>query len=309
MSQQGPTAGPSIDPSLQTVARFLPYRRGLFARHLRLVRSGTTIAGKVAALRDARVIQVSATASVRLHRPNSPDGVSPAVLWIHGGGYVSGSAAIGDRAVRKIAEDVGALVASVEYRLAPEHRFPAALDDCYAALEWLAVRDDIDHRRILVVGKSAGGGLAAALTLRCVDAGLVDLAGQVLMYPMLDDRTVQRTTAAGARGWTPEDNEFGWRSYLNCEPGADRVSSYAAPARRMTSRVSRRPGSALAPPTFFMTKMWTTPTVCAKRTCRRSWRLFLARSTASMSSGLVLTRTTIHHEQTSRDSSITRDLG
>lgn len=232
MSQQGPTAGPSIDPSLQTVARFLPYRRGLFARHLRLVRSGTTIAGKVAALRDARVIQVSATASVRLHRPNSPDGVSPAVLWIHGGGYVSGSAAIGDRAVRKIAEDVGALVASVEYRLAPEHRFPAALDDCYAALEWLAVRDDIDHRRILVVGKSAGGGLAAALTLRCVDAGLVDLAGQVLMYPMLDDRTVQRTTAAGARGWTPEDNEFGWRSYLNCEPGADGVSSYAAPARR-----------------------------------------------------------------------------
>ncbi len=232
MSQQGPTAGPSIDPALQTVARFLPYRKGLFRRHLRLVRIGTTIAGKVAALPDARVIAVSATASVRLHRPNSLGGVSPAVLWIHGGGYVSGSAAIGDRAVRKIAEDVGALVASVEYRLAPERPFPAALDDCYAALEWLAARDDIDHRRIVVVGKSAGGGLAAALALRCVDAGLVDLAGQVLMYPMLDDRTVRRTTAAGARGWTPEDNEFGWRSYLNCEPGADGVSAYAAPARR-----------------------------------------------------------------------------
>jgi acetyl esterase/lipase len=232
MSQQGPTAGPSIDPALQTVARFLPYRKGLFARHLRLVRIGTTIAEKVAALRDTRVIAVSATASVRLHRPNNPSGASPAVLWIHGGGYVSGSAAIGDRAVRKMAEDVGALVASVEYRLAPEHPFPAALDDCYAALEWLATRDDIDHRRILVAGKSAGGGLAAALTLRCVDAGLVDLAGQVLMYPMLDDRTARRTTAAGARGWTPEDNEFGWRSYLNCEPGADDVSAYAAPARR-----------------------------------------------------------------------------
>ena len=232
MSQQGPPAGPSIHPSLQKVARFLPYRRGIFTRHLRLVRIGTTIAEKVAAVRDTRVTAVSATASVRLHRPSSPSEVLPAVLWIHGGGYVAGSAAIGDRAVRKMAEDVGALVASVEYRLAPEHPYPAALDDCYAALEWLAARNDIDHTRIVVAGKSAGGGLAAALTLRCVDAGLVDLAGQVLMYPMLDDRTVRRTTAAGARGWTPEDNEFGWRSYLNCDPGAHGVSAYAAPARR-----------------------------------------------------------------------------
>jgi acetyl esterase/lipase len=169
---------------------------------------------------------------VRLHRPRDLSDKPPAVLWIHGGGYVSGLAAMDDRAARKAAENIGALVASVEYRLAPEHPYPAALDDCFAALQWLTAREDIDSRRIVVVGVSAGGGLAAALTLRWLDAGLVDLAGQVLVYPMLDDRTVQRSTATGSRGWPPEDNAFGWRSYLGCAPGAQGVSAYAAPARR-----------------------------------------------------------------------------
>lgn len=154
------------------------------------------------------------------------------MLWIHGGGYVAGSADMNDRAVRKMAAHLGALAASVEYRLAPEHPYPAALDDCYAALQWLAARDDIDRRRILIAGKSGGGGLGAALTLRHMDAGLVGLAGQILIYPMLDDRTVRRSTATAARGWTPQDNSFGWRSYLGREPGTGDVSAYAAPARR-----------------------------------------------------------------------------
>ena len=130
-----------------------------------------------------------------------------------------------------MADTLGAVVASVDYRLAPEHPYPAALDDCYAALEWLVAQQEIDSRRIVVFGISAGGGLAAAVTLRCVDAGLVDLAGQVLQYPMLDDRTVLRSSS-GALGWTPEDNRFGWRSYLATEPGADSIDAYAAPGRR-----------------------------------------------------------------------------
>jgi acetyl esterase/lipase len=121
---------------------------------------------------------VSATASMRVHRPRGLSDRPPALLWIHGGGYVAGSAAMNDRAVRKMAAHLGALAASVEYRLAPEHPYPAALDDCYAALQWLAARDDVDRRRILIAGKSGGGGLAAALTLRHMDAGLVGLAGQ-----------------------------------------------------------------------------------------------------------------------------------
>jgi acetyl esterase/lipase len=217
---------------LRTAARFLPYRRGLFARHLRLMRTGMAVMGRIAALRDVGVVHVSATASVRVHRLRGLSKTPPALLWIHGGGYVAGSAAVNDRAVRRMAAHLGALAVSVEYRLAPEHPYPAALDDCCAALQWLAARDDVDRRRILVVGKSAGGGLAAAVSLRCVDAGLVDLAGQILIYPMLDDRTVQRSTATAARGWTPQDNWFGWHSYLGCKPGADGVSAYAAPARR-----------------------------------------------------------------------------
>jgi acetyl esterase/lipase len=217
---------------LRTAARFLPYRRGLFERHLRVMRGGMAVAGRIAALRGVEVIPVSATASVRVHRPSGVSATLPALLWIHGGGYVTGSAAMNDRAVRRMAAHLGALAVSVEYRLAPEHPYPAALDDCYSALQWLAARDDVDRRRILVVGKSAGGGLAAALALRCVDAGLVDLAGQVLIYPMLDDRTVQRSTVTAARGWTPQDNWFGWRAYLGCEPGTSDVSAYSAPARR-----------------------------------------------------------------------------
>ncbi len=221
-----------IGPWLPTAALFLPYRRGLFARHLRLMRVGMALAGRIAALRDVEVVPVSATASVRVHRPRGLSERPPALLWIHGGGYVAGSADMNDRAVRKMAAHLGALAASVEYRLAPEHPYPAALDDCYAALQWLAARDDIDRRRILIAGKSGGGGLAAALTLRHMDAGLVGLAGQILIYPMLDDRTVRRSTATAARGWTPQDNSFGWRSYLGREPGTGEVSAYAAPARR-----------------------------------------------------------------------------
>ena len=130
-----------------------------------------------------------------------------------------------------MADALGAVVASVYYRLAPEHPYPAALDDCYAALEWLVAQPEIDSGRVVVSGVSAGGGLAAALALKCVDTGLVDLAGQVLQYPMLDDRTALRSSTS-ALGWTPEDNRFGWRSYLATDPGADEVDAYAAPARR-----------------------------------------------------------------------------
>ena len=223
---------PAVGPRVRVASRFLPYRRGLFARHLRAMRACMALTGRVTALRDFEVIAISPTSSVRVLRPEGLGDKPPAVLWIHGGGYVWGSAAVNDRAVRRMAQRLGIVAVSVDYRLAPEHPYPAALDDCYAALRWLLARDDVDHRRIVLAGKSAGAGLVAALALRCTDAGLTDLAGQLLIYPMLDDRTVHRTDAVGARGWTPEDNAFGWRSYLGCDPGADGVTDYAAAARR-----------------------------------------------------------------------------
>jgi acetyl esterase/lipase len=199
------------------------------------MRSAEAFVARVAAVPGAEVVRVSSTATLRIQRPATTaatTGPHPAFFWVHGGGYVAGSAALNDRALRRIGRRLGALVASIDYRLAPEHPYPAALDDCYEGLRWLAACDDVDPGRILIAGKSAGGGLSAALTARCLDTRLLDPAGQILIYPMLDDRTVARCSLSASRGWTPEDNAFGWRAYLGCEPGADNVPADAAPARR-----------------------------------------------------------------------------
>lgn len=133
-----------------------------------------------------------------------------------------------------VAADLGIVVVGVDYRLAPEHPFPAALDDCLTALEWLHDNADdlaVDTRRLAVGGASAGGGLAAAVAQRAVDAGL-PVAFQLLRYPMLDDRTLARSGVRGALAWTPSSNRFGWRSYLGRRPGGDTLPPYAAAARR-----------------------------------------------------------------------------
>jgi acetyl esterase/lipase len=172
--------------------------------------------------------------TVRLHHP--PETASPphpAVLWIHGGGYVLGSPAQDDAVCQVFAHKLGAVVAAVKYRLAPEHPFPAALHDCHDGLEWLAKRPDVDPARLAIGGASAGGGLAAALALLARERGVVTPRLQLLSYPMLDDRTVLRTDLDDRymRLWNNEANRFGWTSYLHGEPGTPDVSPLAAPAR------------------------------------------------------------------------------
>ncbi len=162
---------------------------------------------------------------------------SPALLWLHGGGFVSGAAGSSVDDAPRLAHEVGLLVASVDYRLAPEHPFPAALEDAHAALRWLhghAADLGVDPARIAVGGDSAGGGLAACLAQRAADEGEVPVAFQSLLYPMLDDRTVLREPPAGVGEllWTPADNRFGWASYLGTEPGDD-VPPHAVAARRV----------------------------------------------------------------------------
>ena len=124
-------------------------------------------------------------------------------------------------------------VVSVEYRLAPEHPFPTPLEDCYAALRWLARQADIDPARIAVGGASAGGGLAASLTLLAKERGEIRPVLQLLSYPMLDDRTTTRTDIdpQRLRLWSPHSNRFGWRAYLGPATGAGNVPPLAAPAR------------------------------------------------------------------------------
>ena len=160
-----------------------------------------------------------------------------AVLWIHGGGYVVGTPEFEASGTGRLVSDLGVVAVSPDYRLAPEHAFPAGLDDCMAALRWMLANADelgIDPTRVAVVGASAGGGLAAAVAQRCHDEG-IPLRAQVLVYPMLDDRCTLRSDhrGQGRFAWTPESNTFGWTAYLGRAPRMSDAPEYAAPARRV----------------------------------------------------------------------------
>lgn len=172
-----------------------------------------------------------------VYLPTSVQGPLPALLWIHGGGYIMGSADAEDLTVKSIVSAIGCAAVSVDYRLAPETPHPGPVEDCYEALKWLSTHASelgIDPKRIAVGGSSAGGGLAAALALLARDRGEVPLVFQLLHAPMLDDRTCTLANPHPYTGefiWTPEANRFGWTSLLGQEPGGPDISSYAAAAR------------------------------------------------------------------------------
>ncbi len=126
------------------------------------------------------------------------------------------------------------MVVSVEYRLVPEHPYPAPLDDCVAALDHLFHPDGmvgVDPDRIVVGGQSAGGGLAAATALRWRDEGREGLAGQLLLWPMLSDHTVDVDEEPETIVWSRRANRIAWGHYLGDAAGGDDVHAYAAPAR------------------------------------------------------------------------------
>jgi acetyl esterase/lipase len=160
----------------------------------------------------------------------------PALYCIHGGGMISGTNRDSLAALLDLAEGVGAAVVSVEYRLAPETPHPGPVEDCYAGLLWTvenAGELGIDEERIVLVGGSAGGGLAAALALLSRDRSGPALAGQLLMCPMLDDRNDSPSVLqmAGLPLWNRQANEVGWTALLGDARGGPDVSPYAAPAR------------------------------------------------------------------------------
>ena len=173
---------------------------------------------------------------VRLYRPTDLPSEAPLFYWIHGGGMVLGKVEHDDDLCMARADRLKALVASVEYRLAPEHPFPAPVEDCHAGLAWCnenAEELGFDRSRIAIGGASAGGGLAAGLALLARDRGEVDIAFQFLVYPMLDDRNVTESSHAivDPRLWNRTANALGWNAYLAGRAGSAEVSPYAAPAR------------------------------------------------------------------------------
>lgn len=157
------------------------------------------------------------------------------VIYVHGGGMILGSVDLYDPRLRLLAARWGVRVLAVDYRLAPEHPHPIPVEDCYAALAWAAANGPgigVDPDRIALVGESAGGGLAAGVTLLSRDRGGPAIARQILLYPMLDDRTREpRGPLPEVLLWNYADNITGWGALLGERAGGTDVPAYAAPSR------------------------------------------------------------------------------
>ena len=159
----------------------------------------------------------------------------PGVLWLHGGGFQSGSArdVYLTRALSLVTK-FGAVLVAPNYRLSRRHPYPAGLRDCYAALLYLKAHADelgVRSDQLMIGGESAGGGLTAALCMLARDRGEVNIAFQMPLYPMLDDRDTPSSVDNHSPNWNTKRNHRAWKRYLRGAYGTERVSCYAAPAR------------------------------------------------------------------------------
>lgn len=173
---------------------------------------------------------------VRLYIPRARAGTSPAVVYFHGGAFVIGHLDFEHPRCLEMAKATGSVVIAVDYRLAPEHPFPAGIEDCYAAFAWaLACAGElgIDGSRVAVAGASAGGALATAVALMARDRGEPPPAFQLLLYPVTDNRLITESMTAfvDTPGWNRRNSEHMWRHYLGCAGPHGACSPYAAPAR------------------------------------------------------------------------------
>ncbi|GAB3247404.1 alpha/beta hydrolase [Nocardioides dilutus] len=227
---------PSLDPDLVGMVRLLPDlgtslddldgARAVLAAMAPPASSVDTTGLEV---RDLRLDELGSPASVRVYRPADAEGPLPGLLFLHGGGFVLGSVDLEHQVCVDLARDLGVVVASVDYRLAPEHPYPAGLEDCYAALRLLAGLPGVDPARVAVHGQSAGGCLSAALALLTRDRGGPALCFQSLDVPVIDDRleTASMRSAGPWLMWSPSQAAASWRLYLAGRP----ADQYAAPGR------------------------------------------------------------------------------
>jgi acetyl esterase len=230
---------PEIAHALDRVPAFDPLADPVATRaFLRsLLAAATPAADPRVAVTDTVIPGPAGELPIRIYRPaGAGAGTRPGALYFHGGAFISGDLDTGDRNCRDICVAAGAVVVSAGYRLAPEHKYPAALDDCYAALCWTAgsaVELGIDPARLAVAGRSAGGTLAAAVALAARDRGGPPLAFQLLLIPALDDRGAHPSIAQSADGRIVDGRVVTgmWQLYL--DSAADQ---YAAPARAQDLR-------------------------------------------------------------------------
>lgn len=229
-----------LDPAVRESLSRRPHRpfeltlESVRRYHAELV--GARPAGRLAeTVEDAVVAVSSGKTRVRIYSPGGGAATGlPALLWFHGGGWVVGSPEEEDGVCAEVSDAAGCMVVSVDYRLAPEHKFPDALEDCYDVARWAAdprrkARPCIDPERMAVGGNSAGGNLAAALALMVRDRGGMELACQVLVCPVTkygSDTASYRENATGF-GLEAEMMSWYWRQYLRREE--DGLNPYASP--------------------------------------------------------------------------------
>lgn len=229
----------AADPDFLIPALRLPLHvtgRTPFRALVRLANAKSTAVLDGVRTRRADVGTAAAPVSAIIHEPTTRSTPCGALVWCFGGGLISGSAEHVNDVASYFARTHGIIVIVPDYRLAPEHPYPAAIDDCYAALQWTVENSaelGVSVERIAVGGESAGAGLAAAMAQRAYDAG-ISLCLQLLIHPMLDDRTVLRAESNREvyLTWTVPSNRYGWTSYLQHEPGESESRPYAVPARR-----------------------------------------------------------------------------
>ncbi|MEY2471115.1 MAG: hypothetical protein QOK28_444 [Actinomycetota bacterium] len=249
-----------VDPEVRKVLDGLPPRVLDFSLGIDVVRKAYTEMQQAiempevpnVSFRDIEVpgyAEGDANVLVRIYEPDART-TDAVIYWIHGGGMVLGHYD-GDAYMNKVwASRFGAVVLSVEYRLAPEHPYPAPLEDCYAGLRWLhrnAAELGVDPARIVVAGGSAGGGLAAGTCLLARDLGEITPSAQILFFPMIDDRdaTPSNIEVTWPQFWSRDKNQYGWSSYLAGRAGADDIDIYAAPARATAEQLRGLPPTSI----------------------------------------------------------------
>ena len=234
----------NFDPELAAVIEFLP---AMPFTDPQAARAGMNelIAGMLSDLdedgvdlENRHIAGANGIVPVRIYRPQAVSEASAALVYIHGGGFVVGDLDSEHAGVTALCRDLDILIISVDYRLAPEHPYPAGLEDCYAALQWThdnAADLNIDAKRLGIMGGSAGGGLCAALALLAKARSGPTICFQMLGIPELDDRleTVSMTEFVDTPLWNRPNAVASWTFYLGGEyqPGSEAVPITAAPAR------------------------------------------------------------------------------
>lgn len=241
-SMVAPELRPNLEtfPTLELTDELLAFMRSEAGKEMARPPPSLTSAEQAVRCEEARAPGLGGAPDVRMlvyTPPGEAVAERPGYLHIHGGGYIGGMPEMCDKDNRALVVALGCVVVSVDYRLAPETRWPGSLEDCYAGLLWLhahAAELRVDPARIAIGGESAGGGHAAAVALYARDRGEAPICLQMLDSPMLDDRTGSGSEPHPCCGefiWTPASNRFGWRALLGVDAGGVDVREAAVPAR------------------------------------------------------------------------------